>query len=52
MIEKEIEKLLDAKTIVPLQYSSRVANLVPVRKKNGEIRLCLFYEPKQGFIER
>ena len=38
-IEKEVKKLLDAKIIVPLRYSSWVANLVPVRKKNGEIRL-------------
>ena len=41
VIEKEIKKLLDAKIIVPLRYSSWVANLVPVRKKNGEIRLCV-----------
>ena len=41
MIEKEVKKLLDAKIIVPLKYSSWVANLVPVRKKNGEIRLCV-----------
>jgi hypothetical protein len=41
VIEKELKKLLDAKIIVPLRYSSWVANLVPVRKKNGEIRLCV-----------
>ena len=32
---------MDTKIIVPLRYSSWVANLVPVRKKNGEIRLCV-----------
>jgi hypothetical protein len=32
---------LDAKIIVPLRYSDWVANLVPVSKKNGEIRLCV-----------
>ena len=37
VIEKELKKLLDAKIIVPLRYSEWVANLVPVRKKNGEI---------------
>jgi hypothetical protein len=26
---------------VPLRYSDWVANLVPVRKKSGEIRLCV-----------
>ena len=41
VIEKEVKKLLDAKIIVPLQYSSWVANLVLVRKKNGEIILCV-----------
>ena len=41
VIEKEVKKLLDAKIIVPLKYSSWVENLVPVKKKNGEIRLCV-----------
>jgi hypothetical protein len=41
VIEKEVKKLLDAKIIVPLGYSEWVANLVPVRNKNDEIRLCV-----------
>jgi hypothetical protein len=41
VIEKEFKKLLDAKNIVPLRYSEWVANLVPVRNKNVEIRLCV-----------
>jgi hypothetical protein len=41
IIEKELKRLLDAKIIVPLRYSEWVENLVPVRKKNGEIRLCV-----------
>ena len=41
LIEKEIKKLLIAKIIVPLRYSKWIANLVVVRKKNGEIRLCV-----------
>ena len=32
---------MDAKIIVPLRYSKWIANLVVVRKKNGEIRLCV-----------
>jgi hypothetical protein len=40
VIEKELKKLLYAKIIIPLIYSTWVANLVPMRKKNGEIRLC------------
>jgi len=32
---------LDAKIIFPLRYSEWVANLVPVKKKSGEIRMCV-----------
>jgi hypothetical protein len=41
IIEKEVKKLLDAKIIVPMRYSESVANLVLVKKKNSEIRLCV-----------
>jgi hypothetical protein len=41
IMEKEVKKLLDAQIIIPLRYSDWIANLVPVRKKNGEIRLCV-----------
>jgi hypothetical protein len=41
MIEKEVKKFLYSKIIVPLRYFEWVSNLVPVRKKNGEIRLCV-----------
>jgi hypothetical protein len=40
IMEKEVKKLLDAKINIPLSYSEWVANLFPVWKKNGEIRLC------------
>ena len=38
---KEVKKLLDAKIIFPIFHSTWVENLVPVRKKIGEIRLCV-----------
>ena len=41
VIEKEIRKLFNAKIIVTLRFSKWVADPVPVRKKNGEIRLCI-----------
>ena len=41
LIEKEIKKLFEAKIIVSLRFSKWLANLVPVRKKSGEIRLCV-----------
>ena len=37
MIEKDIEKLLNAKLIIPLRYSKWISNLV-IARKNGEIR--------------
>jgi hypothetical protein len=40
-MEKEVKKLLDAKIIVPLRYSDWISNLVPVKKKNGGIILCV-----------
>jgi hypothetical protein len=41
VIETKVTKLLDVKIIIPIRYSEWVSNLVPVRKKSGEIRLCL-----------
>jgi hypothetical protein len=41
VIKREVKKLLDEKIIVPLRYSEWVANMVPVRNNNGEIRLCV-----------
>ena len=38
--EKDIKKLFDAKTIFYLRHIEWLANLVPIRKKNGEMRLC------------
>jgi hypothetical protein len=38
---QELKNLLDAKIIFQVRHSSWVANFVPVRKKLGEIRLCI-----------
>jgi hypothetical protein len=43
LIEKEVRKFFDAKIIVSLRFSKWVANLVPIRKKSGEIRLCVYF---------
>ena len=34
-------KLRDARIIKPIRLSSWVSNLVPMRKKNGDIMLCV-----------
>ena len=41
IIEKLVKRLFDAKIIVTMGFSKWVANLVPIWKKNGEIRLCV-----------
>jgi hypothetical protein len=41
IMEREVKKLLDAQIIVPLIHYEWVANLVSMRKKNGEIRLSV-----------
>jgi hypothetical protein len=41
VIEKELKRMLDNKIIVPLRYSNWLTNLVPARKKSGEIHLCV-----------
>ena len=38
---KELNKLIERKIIFPIKHTSWVSKLVSVRKKNGEIRLCV-----------
>ena len=40
LIEKEVKMILDAKIIVSLRFFKWISNLVHVRKKSGEMRLC------------
>ena len=45
-IQKELQKMVDDGIIAPIRYSSWMSNLVVVRKKNGDIRLCVdFHNP-------
>ena len=44
LIEKEIRNIFDANIIVALRHSRWLANVVPVRKKNGEIRICIEFK--------
>ena len=43
IIEKEIRKLFNAKINVTLRFSKWVANVVPIRKKNDEIQICIAF---------
>ena len=38
-MQEELMKLRDVGIIKPIRHSSWVSNLVPIRKKNGDIRL-------------
>ena len=40
-MEKEIKKMYEARIIVPVRFSDWVSNLVAVRKKTREIKLCI-----------
>jgi len=40
-IEKELQKMFKADIIAPIRFSDWISNLVPTRKKTGEIRLCV-----------
>ena len=40
-MQEELIKLRDAGIIKPIRHSSWMSNLVPVKKKNGDIRLCV-----------
>lgn len=40
-IKSELNKLFKAKSIFLVKHSKWVSNLVPARKKNGDIRICI-----------
>jgi hypothetical protein len=44
VMEKDVRKILDSKIIIHLRYCEWVENLVPMRKKNGEISLCVDFK--------
>lgn len=41
VIFKEVDKMLKERIIYPIHHSTWVANIAPVRKKNGEIKICV-----------
>eukprot|EP00253_Pinus_taeda_P034607 PITA_34607 len=40
-MEQEVQKMFKAGIIAPIRFSDWISNLVPTRKKTGEIRLCV-----------
>jgi len=55
MVKEELQKLLQAKFIEPIDYSDWISNMVPVKKPNGKIRICTNFQdlnkacPKDDF---
>ena len=43
VIQSEVKKLVDSGFIREEQHPDWVANIVPVTKKNGKIRVCLIF---------
>lgn len=51
-IFKEVDKILKARIIYPIHHSTWVANIVPVSKKSGEIRIFVdFRNLNQGSLK-
>jgi len=54
-IEKEVNKLIEAGFIREVKYPTWIANIVPVRKKNGQLCICVDFQdlneacPKDDF---
>ena len=42
--EKEVKRMYEPQIIATIRYSNWVSNLVPTRKKTGEIRLCVDFQ--------
>ena len=47
-----MKKLLDAKIIFKVKHSEWVSNLVPIRKKSGEIRLCVDFRNLNSALDK
>ena len=54
-IKEEVEKQLNVGFLIAIAYSDWVANIVPVSKKDGKVRMCVDYRdlnraiPKDNF---
>jgi len=55
-IEKEVNKLIEVGFIREVKYLTWIANIVPVKKKNGQLHICVDFRdlndacPKDDFL--
>jgi len=47
-IEKQVNKLLEVGFIHEVKYPTWIANIVPVRKKNGQLLICVNFRDLNG----
>ncbi|KAL0378566.1 UNVERIFIED_CONTAM: Transposon Tf2-12 polyprotein [Sesamum radiatum] len=56
LIEIEVNKLIEVGLIREVKYPMWISSIVPIRKKNGQIRVCVDFKdlnnacPKDGFL--
>ena len=51
-VKEEIEKLLKVEFIIPTRYVQWLANIVPVMKKNGKLRVCVDFRDLNATIPK
>lgn len=51
-VKAELNKLLAGRIIFPVHHTQWVANLVPVQKKNIDIRLCVDFQNLNKYLEK
>ena len=51
-IVKKVQKLLTARFIKPIQHPRWLSNIVPVKKKNGQIRCCVDFRISAKSVQR
>ena len=51
-IQSEVKKLIDSGFIREEQHPDWVANIVPIAKKNGKIRIYIDFRSKRGLSQR
>ena len=47
-IEKEVNKLMVARFIRKVKYPMWIANIIPISKKNGQLRICMDFRDLNG----
>src|ERR1051325_10980025 len=51
-IKKEVQKQLDAGFLVTSEYPQWLANIVPVSKRDGKVRMCVDYRDLNKLVQK